>query len=201
MGFVGRSAELARLRQELTRVKGDRGRLLVVRGRRQVGKSTLLQRFVDDADVPYAYFVAASRARPGDELAAFVAEVAASNLEAADSFRDISFSSWDAAFGALARTTTRPSVVVVDEFPFLLDGDPAIEGVLQRQWDRALSRSPILLVLIGSNVAVMDLLTAHDHPLFGRAGELGVGPLTPADTADLLGLDAMFSMLRLSETL
>ncbi len=188
--FVGRAVELARLRDELTRVRPGEGRLLVVRGRRQVGKSTLLERFTAEADTPAAFFAAAAGADPGAELAAFVDEVAASNLEAAVSFADSRPVSWAAAFRALARATTRPSLLVLDEFLYLVAQDPAIEGVMQREWDRHLSRAPLLVVLIGSNVSVMAMLTEHGRPLFGRAGELLLAALTPADLADLLDLDA-----------
>ncbi|WP_336921018.1 ATP-binding protein [Aquipuribacter sp. SD81] len=189
MQFVGRRAELDRLTSELGR-SGDAGRILVVRGRRQVGKSTLLEQFRRQVDVPSVFFAAAAGATPGEELRAFVDEVAGSTLEAAAVMGDARPASWEAALRLLAASTTTPSVVVIDELPYLLRGDPGLEGVLQRVWDRHLSRAPVLLVLIGSETTVMELLTSHGHPLFGRAGELRVDPLAPRDVAALLDLPA-----------
>lgn len=80
---------------------------------------------------------------------AFVDELAASDLEAAQTVRDAPPASWDAILRLLARGTTRPSVVVIDELPYLMAGDASLEGVLQRSWDRELSGSPVLVVLIG----------------------------------------------------
>ncbi|MBO0804115.1 MAG: AAA family ATPase [Nocardiopsaceae bacterium] len=58
-GFVGRRAELALLRRRLDRVTATgAGTALVIRGRRQVGKSRLAQEFCDRAGVPYVFFTA-----------------------------------------------------------------------------------------------------------------------------------------------
>lgn len=187
--FVGRSAELGRLRQELQRTGPD-GRLLVVRGRRQVGKSTLLEQFLGASSVPSAFVTAAAGATPDAALLDAVDEVSASSLEVSDVVRDARPTTWEALFRLVARSTTQPSVLVIDELPYLLASDPSLEGVLQRAWDRELSRSPVLLVLIGSDVSTMELLTTHGRPLFGRAGELRVDALEPADLRELLDLDA-----------
>lgn len=187
--FVGRSSELDKLRGELDRT-GPAGRLLVVRGRRQVGKSTLLERFLAQVRVPSVFVTAAAGAAPDAALSDALDEVASSNLEVADVVRDARPSTWEALLRLIARSTTRPSVVVLDELPYLLVADPSLEGVLQRAWDRELSRSPALLVLIGSDVSTMALLTTHGRPLFGRAAELLVDALGPADLRELLDLDA-----------
>ena len=187
--FVGRSAELAKLRAELRRT-GPGGRMLVVRGRRQVGKSTLLEHFLTGAEVPSAFLTAAAGAPPDVALSDALEEVASSGLEVADVARDARPSTWEGLLRLVARSTTRPSVLVIDELPYLFAADPSFEGVLQRAWDRELSRSPVLLVLIGSDVSTMEMLTSHGRPLFGRAAELRVDALRPADLRDLLGLDA-----------
>ncbi|MGW0668980.1 ATP-binding protein [Streptomyces sp. NPDC002746] len=53
-----------------------------------------------------------------------------------------------------------------------------------------LSAKPVLLLLLGSDLAMMDRLTSYDHPFYGRAGQYTVGPLSPADVQDSTGLDA-----------
>jgi hypothetical protein len=189
--FVGRHRELDRLRAELTRVReSGQGRMLVLRGRRQVGKSTLLEHFITTVDAPALLVPAAAGRPPAAEIEDFASALAASDLEAADAAEGTQFATWEAALRAVAVTTTRPTVLVLDEFPYLLAGDPAIEGQLQRVWDRHLSRVPVLLVLLGSDLSVMEMLSSYDRPLYGRAAEMVLDPLTPSDVAQLLGLDA-----------
>lgn len=78
----------------------------------------------------------------------------------------------------------------MDELPYLMDPGYAFEGVLQRAWDRYLSRKPVLLVLIGSDLSTMEALDSYQRPFHQRGRELVVGPLTPLDLTDLLGLGA-----------
>lgn len=78
-------------------------------------------------------------------------------------------------------------MVVLDEFPWACEATPTLEGELQAAWDRHLQHLPILLVLVGSNVAMMARLTEHDRPLFGRASEEVVRPFDPAETAEAIG--------------
>lgn len=189
--FVGRSRELAQLRGHLDRVASDGvGVLLSVRGRRQVGKSRLAEEFVHRNNVPSAFFAASRGARPADELAAFVDVVASSDLEAADVLRDAAPRRWAEALRLIAGVTTRPSVLVIDELPYLLAGDGGLEGVLQHVWDRSLSRVPLLLLVVGSDLSVMELLASYDRPLYGRPREMRIDPLSVGDVAELLQLDA-----------
>jgi hypothetical protein len=79
--------------------------------------------------------------------------------------------------------------VVIDELPYLMGQVPAYEGILQRAWDRELSRKPVLLILIGSDLAMMEALNSCDRPFHQRGREMVIGPLTPAVIADMLGLE------------
>ena len=80
-GFVGRERELALLNRRLVRAAatGD-GTALVIRGRRQVGKSRLAQEFCNTADVPYLFYTATKGASPVEAITAFFAELAESSL-------------------------------------------------------------------------------------------------------------------------
>lgn len=191
MQFVGRERELLLLTRLLDQVReGRRGVLVAVRGRRQVGKSTLVEQFVERARVPSVFF-AASRGVPAEvERNAFAELAAQSELGGSARFQGVMFADWRGLLRALADAVTGPSVVVVDELPWLLEGDPALEGVVQSVWDRQLSKAPVMLIVIGSAVAMMEALASHGRPLYGRMREVAVEPLTVAETADMLGLDA-----------
>ncbi|GIV00129.1 MAG: hypothetical protein KatS3mg014_1744 [Actinomycetota bacterium] len=100
---------------------------------------------------------------------------------------------WEAALEIAAQGLERgrAGVIVLDQLPYLVEEDPSVEGSLQTAWDRVLRRRPVLLVMIGSDLAMMDLLTAYDRPLCGRVDrQITLPPLSPAELADLAGLDA-----------
>ncbi|WP_426563757.1 ATP-binding protein [Angustibacter sp. McL0619] len=194
MAFVGRDVELGRLAGLLADVveAQDRkpGKALLLRGRRRVGKSRLVEEFVARAEVPHVYFTASGRS-VREELALFAEEVAASDLPNAALFREVVPTSWDAALRLLASAVPETgSVVVLDELPYLTVGDPAFEGTLQKLFDRELSRRRVLLVGIGSDLAMMEALNEYGRPFHQRATEMVVPPLSPAEVAAMLDLDA-----------
>ena len=76
-----------------------------------------------------------------------------------------------------------PIIVVLDEFPWMIDSDSALEGELQSVWDRVLERLPVLFILVGSDVAMMERLSEHDRPLFGRMRQMVINPFSIAEIA------------------
>lgn len=194
MDFVGRRADLGLLRRELELVRrgGDRpGRCLMLRGRRRVGKSRLAEVFVERAGVPSVFFTAAG-GDPVADRAELVREVLASDVPGRDLFAGVRPESWEAALRLLAAALPDdgPSVVVIDELPYLTSAYPDLEGVLQRAWDRQLSRKPVLLLLIGSDLSMMAALDEYGRPFHQRGRPMVLAPLTPADLAELLDLPA-----------
>lgn len=182
-------SELAELRSFRA---GDRpGRCLIVRGRRRVGKSRLIETFVERSGVPSLYFTA-SAGSVAAEIGRFRQDAQESSLPARDLVTASNPTDWAAALHVLAAAlpTEEPSIVVLDELPYLMDDDHAFEGVLQRYWDRYLSRKPTLLVLIGSDLSMMEALNSYERPFHQRGREMVVGPLNPAEIATMLGLDA-----------
>lgn len=192
-GFIGRRSELAVLRDRLERVgQQGRGAAVAIRGRRQVGKSRLVQEFCDQAGVPYLYFTAIRGASVVESVASFVAELRRSALPAdPELLPESPVADWADAFRLLASALPPfPSVVVIDELPWLAEQDDSFDGVLQAAWDRILAPRPLLLVLLGSDLRMMERLTGYDRPFFGRADNLVLGPLDPAQTGRALGLGA-----------
>jgi uncharacterized protein len=191
MDFAGRERELGLLRKRLDRVAATgTGTALAIRGRRQVGKSRLVQEFCDRAGVPYVYSTATKGASPVEAVAEFLSDVAQSTLV---SDRDLVprnvGGSWRDALAALAANVPdSPSVVVLDELPWLAEQDVLFEGTLQTAWDRLLASRPVLLLLLGSDIHMMERLSAHDRPFYGRADNLVLGPLDLAETASATGL-------------
>ncbi|WP_152364715.1 ATP-binding protein [Microlunatus speluncae] len=192
--FVGRENPLARLTAVLQRARTDRdskpGKALLIRGRRRVGKSRLVEEFVDRAGVPYLFFAASGRP-VRDELRLFAEEAAASSLPGAKVFDGVELTSWDAALRLLATALADDgSVVIFDELPYLIDADQNFEGTLQRAFDRELSKHRLLLIGIGSDLSMMEALNSYGRPFHQRASEMVVPPLTPAEVGTMLGLAA-----------
>lgn len=192
-GFVGRQHELAQLSDLLNLVRsggrtGRPGRAVLIRGRRRVGKSRLVEEFAQRSSLPHVFFTAAGVSRE-EELASFAAEVTASDLPEAANYAGFATpQTWDAALTLLAGIlpSDQPSMVVFDEMPYLAAQDPGFEGTLQKAFDRTLSRLPVLLVLIGSDLAMMEALNTYGRPFYQRGTEMIVPPLNPAEVASML---------------
>src|SRR5580765_1765130 len=204
MEFHGRTADLAVLRGALQSVAdgtaSTRGRAVVVTGRRRVGKSRLVQEFCDRAGVPYVIFQATRGRRASAERAEFTTSLAQSPLPGGELVAGLRTDDWNQALRALsiAVPDDRPSIVVLDEVPWLLEQDGEFEGALQTVWDRHLSAKPVLLLLVGSDLSVMQALQTYGRPFFGRAATMAVRPLHLADIADMTGLgpaDAIDALL------
>ena len=196
-GFLGRGAELAQLDELLEPVRtggrsGRPGRAVLIRGRRRVGKSRLVGEFLERSGLPHVFFTAVRGSRDRN-LAGFAAGVTASELPDAARFGDFAAPlTWDAALTMLASALPgdAPSVVVLDEMPYLVREDPTFEGALQKAFDRTLSKLPVLLILIGSDIAMMEQLNTYGRPFYQRGTEMVVPPLNPADVASMLDLPA-----------
>jgi uncharacterized protein len=192
MEFVGRQRELDLLGKRLTEVRGSgRGAFLAMRGRRRVGKSRLAEEFAEASGSPYVYYTAVQQDGQA-ELSRFVEAIEGSAApRAADIRAGLRPESWEAALALVAEGVSReqPLILVIDEFPYLAAKDPSIEAVLQKVWDRSLRSAPILIVLIGSDEAMMRALTEQGRPLYDRLREMVVRPLSPAAIGELLDLE------------
>ncbi len=164
--------------------------MLALRGRRQSGKSRLLAEFIERAGVPYLFTTAVKNA-PSDVQLQTVADdlhTARTPLPARDTAFAANPVSWADLFARLpVAFDGQPAVVVLDEFPWAAETDDTLEGTLQAAWDRTFEQLPVLWVVVGSDMAMMERLTEHDRPLYGRAREMVVTPLSPAEVAAAVG--------------
>ena len=191
--FVGRDRYLAQLTEQYREVADTgTGRFVLVRGRRRVGKSRMVEEFIR-REAPAAVYFTASRQPQAAELEGFADALRRAGL--ADGDVDGAPATWEAALYMLAGLVSRdtPTVLVVDEFPYLVEGGHglAVEGTFQKMWDRVLQRLPVLLILVGSDLSMMRALTEYDRPLYGRpTSTLTVRPFSPFEVASMLGLGA-----------
>lgn len=197
-GLVRRTTGMDALRSHLDAVVSHgTGRIVALRGRRQVGKSTLVEQFVESVDVPSVYvpgIYGSSLRRQLDDATGAIVE-SRRPLPDAELLTQTPAASWREWFGRLAvAARSGPVIAVLDEFPWMVTADPTLEGELQAQWDRTLEKLPILLVLIGSDVAMMEQLATHGRPLFGRLRPCAVAPLDPGEVASALPRRSAFDV-------
>ncbi|MGI5285362.1 ATP-binding protein [Nonomuraea polychroma] len=193
--FSGRANDLRLLDEQLSLVVDQklatRGRALIMTGRRRVGKSRLVQEFCDRSGLPYLIFQATRGRTPAAERHDLVQGMACAGLAHADLVHGTRPQDWNEAFRALATAVgDTPCIVVLDEVPWLVEQDSEFEGALQTVWDRFLSAKPILLVLVGSDLTMMEALQEYGRPFFGRAARMTVKPLHLGDVAEITQLPA-----------
>lgn len=140
--FKGRARELASLRSIFS-AKG--GALIVLSGRRRVGKSRLLEEAL--REMPSVLFQA-TRVTSAINLGDFKAAI--TRAMGSDPLLE-SIGNWEGVFVYLAKIAEdrHPGLVVcLDEFPHITDNDPALPSILQRFWDsREAERGAMKIVL------------------------------------------------------
>jgi AAA+ ATPase superfamily predicted ATPase len=181
--LVDRERELDELNNLL---QSPRSSLLAVVGRRRLGKTTLLVHWARTSDHPYIYWVG-SHFPSETLLGQFSKQVwqhSNADRKIPGNFR---YDSWSEAFGALAEACQgdQRHIVILDEFPYAIQSEPALPSALQNAWDHHLKFSNISLVLCGSQVGMMERLLGADAPLYGRMlGPLRVRPLPYSATVE-----------------
>nr|BFE86474.1 hypothetical protein GCM10020093_090750 [Planobispora longispora] len=193
--FLERASELAKLQRALDRVEsggrgGRPGRAVLLRGRRRVGKSRLVEEFVRRADVPHLFHCAAPGRGPASSASCW------RRAPPQDCPADRPWPGGRPARGRRRcgswrrRSPRTPRRHRRGRVPHLLASDPDLEGVLQLMFARELSRRPVLLILVGSDSAAMEAINQPGRPFYMRAAEMVLHPLTPADLAATLELPA-----------
>ena len=180
MNFVDRIEETARLRDALSREKSS---LVVVYGRRRLGKSTLIKRVLSDNDV---YFLA-DRSE-GQHQRILLAKVVA---QAFPDFDKLTYPDWESLFRALNYRTDKRFTLCLDEFPYLVEQSPELPSVLQKLVDE--KQLKYNLVLCGSSQNMMyGLFLDSTAPLHGRADEImRLTPIRLPYIQEALNLDAV----------
>ena len=169
--FVDRDVELDQLTDCY---KSGTAEFVVIYGRRRLGKSELVRQSIADRDDAVYYQAVESTAQNQREQ--FVDTATAQFPSLHNVRRD-----WEVLLETLGK---EDAIVVIDEFPFLIDEDESLPSRIQRVWDMELQETEMTLVLVGSSISVMeDKVLSGSAPLYGRrTATIDLEPLSVADT-------------------
>ncbi len=190
--FHGRDGELESLSQAY---ESDRSQLWVVYGRRRIGKTTLLKRFVESKR---AFFFSGGKERTHEQIRRFLGELA--DYTGQPVLKKIRAATWTEAFSMLDQHVSmspRKTVVILDEFQWMCRGAPGVLSDLQRLWDHGWKDSGrVVLILCGSAVSFMvGEVLAQKSPLFGRrTGSLHLQPMMAQEVGAFFGARGRFEI-------
>jgi len=161
--FVGRTSELQRLEDLST---SGRTCLVVIKGRRRIGKSRLTEEFgKNKVFLPFSGLAPVKGVTAQDQRNAFARQLA--NLFYLPPF---TFIDWSDAFAHLSKhLTAKPTVILFDEISWMGLKDPTFISKLKVWWDLVLQNYPsIILILCGSISTWIDKNIINSTAFFGR---------------------------------
>ena len=172
MKFIGRKRELQALEHFYNT---DEAGLLILFGRRRVGKTRLLTYFMENRPATGGFYWMATTHNSTYQLRDFSRATFSYDPRFTSApAPDFSFPDWETALGHLAEVVgqfSTPQFIVIDEFTYLIRNEPALTSVFQKLWDHRFSKIKNLrLALTGSLVGMMEReVVSYQAPLYGRA--------------------------------
>lgn len=160
--FYGREAELKMLNDNFN-YQGFK--MVVVYGRRRVGKSYLLQHFFESLNTKIIAFQAIE-----NSVSLSIEAFKDSILDIFPSDFDINLSSWKDCFNYINKNVGDEKLVVcIDEINYIFRADNTFASQLQNEIDNHLKSKNVLLIVCGSNVSSIEKeILETNSPLYGR---------------------------------
>jgi AAA+ ATPase superfamily predicted ATPase len=162
--FIGRQQEMSFLED---RYNSPRAQLLVLYGRRRIGKTEVLHQFCNGKD---AVFYTCRELIDADQLKSFSKRILQAGSPASRYIT--TFSDWEAALTGFAELPSNgvKKLLVIDEFPYMCVKNPSIPSILQVLWDELLKKQNLMIVLSGSAMSFIENeILSEKKPLYGRA--------------------------------
>ena len=174
--FVGRARELAALSKLYESGKFE---FAVIYGRRRVGKTALISRFIEGKKAIYFVGVESSEKQNLENLSGNIFEYATGDRA------ESSFVSFQAALEYVFSLAEKERIIlVIDEYPYAARASKSLASTLQLLIDRHKDHSKLMLILCGSSMSYMeDHVLAYKSPLYGRrTAQMKILPFDFADT-------------------
>lgn len=160
MKFVDRIEEKKRLE---TALRSESPSLVVVYGRRRLGKSTLIRKVLSSSDVYYM----ADQTEPSHQVALLAKEIGL----LFEGFDHVIYPDWHSLFEALNIRTSERFTLCLDEFPYLAKSSPELPALMQKLVDS--KKLKYNIIICGSSQQLMKGLTLDSSaPLYGRASQI-----------------------------
>ena len=159
--FIGREQELNALEKLYT---SDKFEFAVIYGRRRVGKTAIINRFLDNKKAIYFMGVESNAKLNLENLSKSIIEYS-SGIET-----ETSFLSFQAAFEYVFKLAQNERMILaIDEYPYVARSSKSLASTLQLLIDRYKDSSKLMLILCGSSMSYMeDHVLAYKAPLYGR---------------------------------
>lgn len=160
--FIDRKDELEFLNKEYEKNESS---LIILYGRRRIGKTSLIKEFGKNKDM--IYFLATEESEV-QNLKIFKDRVA-NNLNN-ETLQLINTDKWEVIFKSIIQSNfTNKKVIVIDEFQYLGKINSAFPSIFQKIWDEILKDQNIMVILCGSLINMMESQTLnYNSPLYGR---------------------------------
>lgn len=160
--FINRERELAALEEQYA-AKG--ASFVVIYGRRRVGKTTLIREFIKDKP---AFYFPASEESDKENQKDFMNQLAEWMGLAPHEIP--AYETWYDILGLFLKAKSdQKKILVIDEFPFLVQSNSAFPSILQKIWDMDLQDENVMLILSGSLIHMMTRYALnYESPLYGR---------------------------------
>ncbi len=162
--FIGREEELAQLRRIGRLPKAS---LVICRGRRRIGKSTLIEHFAREFEHFYEFQGLAPRDQieNSHQLQSFARQLAEQH-----GLPSLRLRSWHEAFALLARLTEgQRALIFLDEISWMASRDADFVGQLKIAWDTRFKKNRrLVLVLCGSVSSWIDRNILNSADFMGR---------------------------------
>lgn len=161
--FIDREQELEFLEE---RYRSGNSELIILYGRRRIGKTRLLNEFLQDKAGIYFLCVGYSEA---ENLRLLQTQMG--DFLGDESFKKLRIKGFEELFQEFFKWRTKKEriVLIVDEFPYLIALNRGVVSTFQRIWDLNLSRQNAMLVLCGSRIGMMETeVLGYRSPLYGR---------------------------------
>ena len=161
--FIDRKPELRILADEWS---SPGAKLIILYGRRRIGKTTLLSEFFSDKNGVFYISEDVYYKLQVDDLRKYLAEFFHDEF-----LQNATINEWEGLFQYLPKVIDpgKRFFIVLDEFTYLIKNGRSILTGLQRLWDTFLSKTNVFLVLCGSNLGMMrDEVLSYSSPLYGR---------------------------------
>lgn len=159
--FIGREKELDALEKLY---KSGKFEFVVIYGRRRVGKTALINHFIDDKKAIYFTGVESNGKQNLENLSKSIMEFS-SGIQT-----ETYFASYQAALEYVFKLAEKERVVfTIDEYPYVARASKSLASTLQLLIDKYKDKSKLMLILCGSSMSYMeDHVLAYKAPLYGR---------------------------------